>query len=157
MKNIELLPISDQEKKRLSEFAIQYRKMGRIYVEIVSFNGSRLIVRAEQKEAVNDRILTKSELVERVREMFSGEIPEDWKLTVSAVNYDRRDIAAVDADWIRNNMERLGLKAKDLEKHMGLDKSSISLYLSGERNLSKLAKAGFYYFVKYYEMTNFGK
>ena len=114
MKNIEILPISADAKKRLAEFAVQYRRMGRIYVEIVSFNGQRLIVRAEQKETVNDKILTKSELVERVREMFAGEIPETWKLTVSAVNYDRRDIASVDADWIKSNMDRLGLKAKDI-------------------------------------------
>lgn len=155
MKNIELLPIAADAQKRLSEFAIQYRKMARIFVEIVSFNGQRLIARVEQKEAVNDKILTKKELTERVREMFAGEIPADWKLTVSAVNYDRRDIDAVNAEWINNNMERLGLKAKDISSHTGLDKSSVSLYLSGVRPLTKLAKAAFYYFLKYYEMSNF--
>ena len=155
MKNIEILPIPADAKKRLAEFAAQYRKMGRIYVEIVSFNGQRLIVRVEQKEAVNDRILTKTELVERVREMFAGEIPETWKLTVSAVNYDRRDIASVDADWIKSNMDRLGLKAKDIVSHTGIDKASISLYLSGNKPFSKLAKAAFYYFLKYYEKSNF--
>lgn len=155
MKNIELLPIPSDAQKRLSEFAAQYRKMARIFVEIVSFNGGRLIVRVEQKEAVNDKILTKKELTERVREMFAGEIPIDWKLTVSAVNFDRRDIDAVNAEWINTNMERLGLKAKDISSHTALDKSSVSLYLSGERPMSKLAKAAFYYFIKYYEMSNF--
>lgn len=155
MKNIELLPIPYDAQKRLSEFAAQYRKMARIFVDIISFNGDRLIVRIEQKEAVNDKILTKKELTDRVREMFAGEIPADWKLTVSAVNFDRRDIDAVDAEWINASMERLGLKAKDISSHTALDKSSVSLYLSGERPLSKLAKVAFYYFLKYYEMSNF--
>ena len=155
MKNIELLPISEEAKKRLSDFAVQYRKMARIYIEIISFNGKRLIVRAEQKEAVNERILTKKELVERVREMFAGEIPADWLLTVSAVNFDRRDIAAVNPEWIKKNMDRLGLKAKDVVSHTGFDKSTVSEILSGERNLSKSGKAAFYYFFKYYEVTNF--
>lgn len=87
--------------------------------------------------------------------MFAGEIPAHWKLTVSAVNYDRRDIAAVNSEWINNNMERLGLKAKEVSTHTGIDKSSVSLYLSGARPLTKLAKAAFYYFLKYYEMSNF--
>lgn len=155
MKNIELLPISPDAQKRISEFAAQYRKMSRIYIEVVSFNGQRLIVRAEQKEAVNDKILTKKELTERVREMFMNEVPDDWKLTVSAVNFDRRDIAAVDDEWLRRNMERLNLKAKDIISYTGIDKSTLSLYMSGDRPMSKLAKAAFYYFFKYYEMTNF--
>ncbi len=32
----------------------------------------RLIVRAEQKDLINDKFLTKKELTERVREMFKG-------------------------------------------------------------------------------------
>ena len=157
MKNIDILPLDPAAKKRLAAFANEYRKMARIYIEVVSFMNGRLIVRAEQKEAVNERILTKTELSERVREMFAGEIPADWTLTVSAVNFDRRDIAAVDADWITGNMQRLGLRAKDIVNHMGLDKSEASLILAGERNLSKLGKAAFYYFIKYHEMSIFGK
>lgn len=155
MKNIDLLPLSLIAKKRIAEFALQYRKMARIYIEIISFDGQRLIVRAEQKEAVNDLILTKIELTTRVRELFADEIPNDWKLTVSAVNFDRRDISAIDAMWINDNMTRLGLKAKDIASHTGLDKSSLSLYMSGGRELSKLTKIAFYYFFKYYEMSNF--
>ena len=157
MKNIDLLPIPSDAKKRLMEFASQYRRMARIFVEIISFNGSRLIVRVEQKEAVNGIALSKIELTQRVREMFTGEIPPDWKLTISAVNFDRRDIAAVNGVWVSRNAERLGLKAKDLVAHTGIDKSSVSLYLSGEKPLSKLAKVAFYYFFKYYEMSNFDK
>ena len=97
MKNIELLPIDDAAKKRLTSFAAQYRKNASIYVEIVSFNDGRLIVRAEQKEAVNGLLLTQSELSKSVREMFAGEVPADWKTTGSAVNTDRRAMASVNA------------------------------------------------------------
>src|SRR3712207_6996686 len=52
-------------------------------------------------------------LTERVREMFKGEIPDDWKLTVSAVNFDRKDIDSITPEWIKRRMERLKLKNKD--------------------------------------------
>ena len=42
-------------------------------------------------------MLTKKELADRVRKMFDGEIPIDWKLTVSAVDFDRKDIEEINA------------------------------------------------------------
>lgn len=66
--------------------------MAHIVVEIVSYSDKRLIVRIEQKDMVGNILLTKKELMEGAREMFKGEIPDDWKLTISAVNFDRKDI-----------------------------------------------------------------
>ena len=106
MKNLDLLPLSPEVKKRLDEFARQYARMAHIVIEIVSFSESRLIVRAEQKDLVNGQFLSKKELHERVREMFKGEIPEDWKLTVSAVNFDRKDIDGITVEWVKKRMEK---------------------------------------------------
>lgn len=72
--------------------AKQYRRMAHIVVEIVSYSDKRLIVRIEQKDMVNNILLTKKELMERAREMFKGEIPDDWKLTISAVYFDRMQL-----------------------------------------------------------------
>ena len=105
MKNLDLLPLSAESKKRIDEFAKQYQRYGHISIEVVSYSDSRLIIRAEQKDLVNDKFLTKKELTERVREMFKGEIPDDWKLTVSAVNFDRKDIDGITVDWIKKRME----------------------------------------------------
>ena len=101
MKNLEILPLSAESKKRIDEFAKQYQRYWHISIEVVSYSDSRLIIRAEQKDLVNDKFLTKKELTERVREMFKGEIPDDWKLTVSAVNFDRKDIDGITVDWIK--------------------------------------------------------
>ena len=117
MKNLELLPLSDESKKRLAEFAKQYRRMAHIVVEIVSYSDKRLIVRIEQKDMVNNILLSKKELMERAREMFKGEIPDDWKLTVSAVNFDRKDIDNLTIESIKSKMERLGLRSKQLHRY----------------------------------------
>lgn len=155
MKNLDLLPLSAEVKKRLEEFAKQYRRMAHIVVEIVSYSEGRLIVRAEQKDLVNDKFLSKKELTERIRDMFKGEIPDDWKLTVSAVNFDRKDIDNISVDWIKIRMEKLGLKAKHLSNYTGIDKCTVSSILSGEKDLTKWHKVAMYYFFKYYEVANF--
>ena len=98
MKNLESLPLAEEAKKRISEFAKMYKRNAHVVIEVVSFDGNRLIVRAEQKDLVNGKLLSKKELTERVREMFKGELPDDWKLTVSAVDFDRKDIEEVNAE-----------------------------------------------------------
>ena len=155
MKNIELLPISEEAKRRLNEFATQYKRFAHIIVEIVSFNEGRLIVRVEQKDLVNGKMLTKKELADRVRKMFDGEIPIDWKLTVSAVDFDRKDIEEINAEWIKNRMNKLMLKAKHVCTHTGVDKSTLSQILNEEKPLTKWHKVALYYFFKYYEVANF--
>lgn len=155
MKNLDLLPLTAESKKRIAEFARQYQRYGHIIIEIVSYSEGRLIVRAEQKDLVNDKFLTKKELTERVREMFKGEIPEDWKLTVSAVNFDRKDIDGITLDWVKQRMEKLGLKNKHLSNYTGIDKCTISSMLSGDRELTKWHKVALYYFFKYHEVANF--
>ncbi|WP_373128197.1 hypothetical protein [Bacteroides cellulosilyticus] len=155
MKNLELLPLPAEVKKRLEEFAKQYRRMAHIIIEVVSYSDNRLIVRAEQKDLYNDKFLSKKELTERIREMFKGEIPEDWKLTVSAVNFDRKDIDNITVDWIKGRMDKLGLKAKHLSNYTGIDKCTVSSVLSGDKDLTKWHKVAIYYFLKYHEVANF--
>ncbi len=155
MKNLEILPLSAESKKRIEEFARQYQRYAHIAIEIVSYSEGRLIVRAEQKDLVNDKFLSKKELTERVWDMFKDEIPEDWKLTVSAVNFDRKDIDGITLDWIKKRMERLGLKNKHLSNYTGIDKCTVSSILSGDKELTKWHKVALYYFFKYYEVAGF--
>ena len=155
MKNLDLLPLSVESKKRLEEFAKQYKGYAHIVVEVVSFSEDRLIVRAEQKDMVNNVFLSKKELTERTREMFKGEIPENWKLTVSAVNFDRKDIDSMTIDWVKSRMERLGLRNKHLSNYTGIDKCTLSSLLSGDKELTKWHKVALYYFFKYYEVARF--
>ncbi|GHT31927.1 hypothetical protein FACS189434_02590 [Bacteroidia bacterium] len=152
MKNIELLPISEESKKRIETGVRMYQQYAHIIIEIISFRNNRLIVRVEQKDLVGKKSpLTKPELVERVREMLKGVIPEDWKVTVSAVDFDRRDIDAVNPEWIRRRMSRLKLRNKHISNYTGIDKCTVSSVIAGEKELTKWHKAAFYYFFKYNE------
>jgi plasmid maintenance system antidote protein VapI len=155
MKNIEILQLSNETKKRLLTFAKMYRQNAHIVIEIVSFNDNRLIVRVEQKDLVNGKFLSKKELVDRIRDMFHGEIPETWKLVVSAVDYDRKDINDMSVEWIKKRMDKLSLKCKHVSVHTGIDKCTISSILNGNKELTKWHKVAFYYFFKYYEVTQF--
>jgi hypothetical protein len=155
MKNLDLLPISEEKKNRLSVGARLYQQHAHLIIDVVSLNNNRLIVRAEQKDRANGKLLNKKEVSERVRELFKGEIPEDWKLTVSAVDFDRKDIDALNPDWIRRRMANLRLKSKHISTYTGIDKCTVSTIINGEKPLTKWHKAALYYFFKYYEAAQF--
>jgi transcriptional regulator with XRE-family HTH domain len=48
-------------------------------------------------------------------------------------------------------MKDIGLKQSDVSKQLNIDKSTISLFLSGEKPLTKIHKSLFYYYFEYYE------
>lgn len=152
---IEDLKIPADNQKRITKMIGIYKQNG-IVIDLVSFSNNRFIVRAEQKDT-SDKVLAKAELVKRVRELFAGELPEDWKLTVSAVDFDRGDIDSVNAEWVNTQMERHNLKAKHLCTRTGIDKSTMSLFLAGEREFTKWHKVAFYYLFKYLDATVFDK
>jgi hypothetical protein len=154
MRGLESLPLIEEKKKRISEFVLMYKRNG-IVIEVVSFANDRLIVRAEQKNAVGRKHLSKQELTDRVRELFKGEIPDTWKVTVSAVDYDRVDIDNVSAEWVKRRMAALGLKNRHVSTHTGIDKCTVSSLLSGDKELTKWHKVALYYFFKYYEVARF--
>jgi hypothetical protein len=155
MKNLNLLPVPEETKKRLTTFSRMYRQNARIFMDIVSFNENRLIVRVEQKETGGDRFLNRKELIERTREMFKDEIPSDWKLIVSSVDSNIEDIDSISPEWITRRMKNLGIKAKNICKSIGIDKSTVSSILNGDKELTKWHKAAFYYFFKYNEAAHF--
>ena len=155
MKNLDLLPITEEKKKRLSTFARAYRQNSRIFMDVISFDKNQLVVRVEQKEMVGDRYLNHKELIQRTRDMFAGEIPDEWKLIVSPMDSNKEDIESINPEWIIKRMKQLGLKRKHISIRTGIDQSTISSILSGEKELTKWHKAAFYYFFKYQEVAHF--
>jgi hypothetical protein len=155
MKNIDLLPIDEKAKKRINTLSLLYRRNAHIVMEVISFNDNRLIIRVEQKDMVNSLHLKAKELTERVRDMLKGEIPDTWKVTVSAVDFDRKDIDTISSEWLKNRMCKLGLKNRHISVHTGIDKCTLASILSGDKAMTKWHKVAFYYFFKYYELAQF--
>jgi len=53
-------------------------------------------------------------------------------------------------------MRELGIKQKDMEHDLGINHSSISLWLTGTRAMTKPVQAMFYYYLRYKEHERAG-
>ena len=143
MENLDLIPTNKDSLKRIREMINQYKRFGKIDIRVIDVNPGEIIVKATQESLINDRVLTKKELIERAKELFKGEIPDDIKVHVRPVVYPVFN--DIDRHYISNKMDEFGLKAKYLCRLLGIDKTSISRILNGTQPMTKWHKAAFYY------------
>ena len=122
---------------------IAVRNLKMVGIEICFLDDQHLKI--TQKELYNGFILTKNELVDRAKKIF----PE---YTVKPVRFSL-DVSSIDLDWIKTKMKEIGVSTNDLVSQLAIDKSSLSLFLSGERKMNKSVKALFYYYFLTYELN----
>ena len=156
MKGIEFLPfLTEEQRKRLEKSEVSYKRHARIYFQVLSYSTEELCVKVWQMENPLNKYLSSKELVDRTKGVFAGIIPSETKLHVRPIVYKKDDLEKFSIRDVNSKMEELGLRAKDLVKLLDIDKSSLSLILKGERELTKPGKAMLYYLFKYLE-TNPG-
>lgn len=148
MKGIEKLSLTPDQKKLIEASEQQYKRYARVYFEVVSFTGSELIVKVWQMENPGGKYLTAKELIERAKEVFSV-VPV--KVHCRPVPFSPDSLKSFTVQDVIRKMDEHGLKPKDLVRLLDIDKSSLSLILSGGRELSKGNRAMFYYLFKYLE------
>lgn len=102
-------------------------------------------VKVTQSRLINGYILNQKQLIERGKEVYP-----DAKILpiVYSLNVDNITI-----EWIESKMLEFGIKRNDLIKQLAIDRSSLSLILSGKRELSKPMRATFFYYFLTYELN----
>jgi hypothetical protein len=90
-------------------------------------------------------ILNQKQLIERAKELYPDAkiVPVVFSLDVDGINLE----------WIENKMNEFGIKRNDLIKQLAIDKSSLSLIISGKRELSEPMRATFFYYFLTYELN----
>jgi hypothetical protein len=117
-----------------------YKKHG---INILQVDNDTVIIK--QEKLINGYILNQKQLVGISKDFFPD-------LKVKPVVFSL-DVNAIDILWIENKMSEFGIKRNDLVKQLAIDKSSLSLVLSGKRELSKPMRATFFYYFLTYELN----
>lgn len=135
-------------KTELLNSISSYKSKG-IDIEILDVDRNTASVKITQSSLINGYILNQKQLVERCKEAFA---PTGLKTKIIPVVYSL-DVEDITIGWIENKMNEFGIKRNDLIKQLAIDKSSLSLILSGDRELSKPMRATFFYYFLTYELN----
>lgn len=142
------LPVSEKISTALSNSLNNYAASG-VDVVITSFVNNIATVIIKQSKLINGYILNQKQLVERCKDIFSPHGID----TIIVPAVFTLDVGTIDIKWIENRMLEFGIKRNDLVKQLAIDKSSLSLILSGKRELSKPMRATFFYYFMTYELN----
>lgn len=102
-------------------------------------------IKVSQTKLINGYILNQKQLIERGKDVYPDKkiIPVVFSLNVEDITLE----------WIESKMAEFGIKRNDLIKQLAIDRSSLSLIMSGKRELSKPMRATFFYYFLTYELN----
>jgi len=152
MQNLDLLPVDKSVKDDIRMFRDKLLAYAGIKVDILSFEDEVIRVRVEQAELKNNYMLNQAQLVGRAATVFAP-LENRYRIHYVALTY-QPDLAEIDYNWINESLSRFKISRNDLIKQMGIDKSTLSELLSGNRNLTKFQKAAFFYYFMTYQLNH---
>lgn len=125
-----------------------------IEIDILEFdkNANTIRILVKQSECKNDIFLPQSELRKRGQDLIRKHFGTAFKLHYVITPFEP-NFEGIDLEFVTAKMNEYDLKQLDVCKQIGLDKSSFSLIMSGERGLTRSMKALFYYYFKQFEIT----
>jgi len=146
IKNIHL--VNDLEPdviEKMNYAAVMHRKHSRITFKIVEYSATEIIIRVVQDKNPNGNQFEQKRLIEIVHETFDQFFP-GRKIKVHPIPYSESPVDQVDSKWIEEKMLATGTKLKDIAKDTGLNKTQLSALVNGQKPLSQVTKALFYYY-----------
>lgn len=152
MKYINELPLLEKEKSRIVDSIENYKRFAKVYIRILKVKDKEITVRIEQKELVNNKLLTLSELLDRVKNVFA-DLPADWKIHGRALTYKGGKNEPATAEDLKREMEKRNIKASHLVLYLGVDKHAISKLLSKDKPLTGFQAAAFKYLWKWLDLV----
>ncbi len=135
-------------KTRTEEQRFQIRKSIGMFLGIdVSTPDENNVVTVTEKRLLNGWLLNQEEL-----KVFGRTVYPERKFKIRAEVY-QLDLEQITVEWIKEQMKELGIKRYDIIRQLAIDKSSLSLILSGKRGLSNTMKVAFFYYFNSYLLT----
>ncbi|UFH52530.1 hypothetical protein [Spirosoma sp. KNUC1025] len=147
IKNIHLLSnmLSETDLEKLTAGALQHRKFSRITFKVLSVATDAIKVQVVQEKTPQENYASEETLIERAKELFGRFFP-DRRIIVNATVYRPNVTEQVTPEYIRHQMTEKKIKVKDIVADTGIDKSNISAWMNGIREMSQPVKAMFYYY-----------
>lgn len=160
IKNIHLLKphLSEKLISDLEQGASLYRRHSRITFKILRLADNVLTVETRQDKSPAENYLDGKTLYERTKELFAAnELPEGIKLHINTIPYKPSPTEIITPEYIRHFLTDLKIKVKDVAADTGVDKTNISAWVNGTREMSQIVKAMFYYYLETKRTLGSGK
>jgi hypothetical protein len=145
--NIHKLNLSETDIANLDRSAGMYAANSRISFKVLRIDEDELIIEVRQDKNIKESYLSKKELIDRAKNLFTHFFP-NHKIHVRPQPYEHPEVDIVDTEWILDRMNKTNTSIKDIVSKTGIDKGNVSNYVNGNKPLSQISKAMFYYMLR---------
>lgn len=149
IKNIEKLSgiLQPEDLSKLDAAAGVHQKQSNISFTITDLTGTTISVETEQGRTAGNFARYRT-LIKRTHEVFDKFLPARFRLEVRPLEFVESPAAAVTPEWIGRQMLEKEVKIRQIAFDTDLERRDISGWVTGERQMSRIVKAMFYYYFK---------
>ena len=148
IQNITLLEnlLSAERLLKLDRAASRHQEQSNTNFNI-RFAGEKTIeVETVQGETTSGKYASEATLIKRTEELFRKHLP-DYKINVSPETFQASPASVVNTAWIDKMMKQKGIRIKQIAFDTGIDRESVSDWVTGKRSMSQIVRALFYYYL----------
>jgi len=150
---LEAIGLSQEEINKLEYGAAMHRRYSNISFKIKEVTDKQIIIQVIQGRTPSKNYADKQRLIETVHALFDKHAG-NRKVIVQPKVYEETPVNEVDASWINDHMLTLGTKLKDIEADTGLNKTQLSALINGNKPISQVTKAMFFYYFAFKNNSN---
>jgi hypothetical protein len=149
IKNLDILSglFTEEILQKLDAAAEIHLKQSNIEFTVISLEGKVVTVDTEQGKTSGNYANFRT-LIKRAKEVFDKFLPPGYELLVNPQVFAESAATTVTPAWIDRQMLEKEVRIKQIAFDTGLDRGDISGWVTGERNMSQIVKAMFYFYFK---------
>jgi hypothetical protein len=138
--------LSIEQITALENAAERHSQQFNMDFKILSVDGNVIQVETGQGETASGKYATRQMLVKRTEELLEKRLPGfEIQVTANAALPAPTDV--VNVSWIDKKMQQKGLRIKQIAFETGIDRESISDWVTGKKAMGKTVKAMFYFYL----------
>ncbi len=138
--------LNAEQLEALEKTADIHKNQSNITFDIKEVAGNKLSIETSQLETRSKKYATEATLIKRTHEVFDKWLSE-FELEIEPSTYGVTPTSVVNPLWLERKMKEKGVRIKQIAFDTGIDRESISDWVSGKRSMSQLVKAMFYFYL----------
>ena len=148
IQNINLLApyLNADQLIKLDKAASRHQEQSNTNFNIRLVGDNTIEIATVQGETSSGKYATEDTLIKRTEDLFRKHLPE-YKIIVSPETFQASPASIVNTAWIDKMMQQKGIRIKQVAFDTGIDRESVSDWVTGKRRMSQIVKALFYYYL----------
>lgn len=138
--------LDDEQLEQLENAAEIHKSQSNITFTVIKIEEDNVYIETEQAETRSKKYASEATLIKRTHEVFDKGLP-GYKIQVDPTAFMQTPTSVVNPAWLEKKMKEKGVRIKQIAFETGVDRDSISDWITGKRSMSQIVKAMFYFYL----------